>query len=197
MGARALSLSLLLAVPAVLAGSQSFKNMAPESFTANAQVLSRAGGAASVIGIQIDRYTADGDHGEIVNALKGGDHAAFLEALHRAPVVGSVTIGQRSTPIRWARERREGGSRRIGIVTESPLFFAGAGAADAKPTAGYDLGVLEFTVDTVGLGRGTMAGAAKVKAGGPTGIEIDEYSGKKITLVSVTRKIPDKPTARD
>ena len=196
MGVRALSLSLMLAVPAVIAGSQSFKNMAPESFTANAQVLGRAGGAASVVGIQIDRYTADTEHGEIVNALKGGDHAAFLETLHRAPVVGSVTIGQRSTPIRWARERREGGSRRIGIVTEAPLFFAGAGAPDAKPTAGYDLGVLEFTVDTVGLGRGTMAGAAKVKAGGPTGIEIDEYSGKKITLVSVTRKIPDKPNAR-
>ena len=196
MRVRALGLSLILAIPAVLAGSQSSKNMTPESFTANAQTLSGAGGVASVIGIQIDRYTADTEHGEIVNALKGGDHAAFLEALHRAPVVGSVTIGQRSTPIRWARERREGGNRRIGIVTESPLFFAGAGAVDAKPTAGYDLGVIEFTVDSVGLGKGSMAGAAKVKAGGPTGIEIDEYSGKKITLVSVTRKIPDKPTAR-
>jgi hypothetical protein len=197
VGVRALSLSLMLAVPAALAGSQSWKNTTPESFTANAQVLSRAGGAASVVAIQIQRYTADTEHGEIVNALKGGDHAAFLEVLHRAPVVGSVTIGQRSTPIRWARERREGDGRRIGVVTESPLFFAGAGAADAKPTAGFDIGVLEFTVDSVGLGRGSMAGAARVKAGGPTGIEIEDYSGKKITLVSVTRKIPDKPNVRD
>jgi len=188
---------LLLAVPALLAGSQSWKNTTPESFTANAQILSRAGGAASVVGIQIQRYTADAEHDEIVNTLKGGDHAAFLEVLHRAPVVGSVTIGERSTPVRWARQRQDANGRRIAVVTESTLFFAGAGAVDAKPTTGFDVAVLEFTVDSVGLGRGTMAGAARVKVGGPTGIEVDDYSGKRITLVSVTRKIPDKPNARD
>jgi hypothetical protein len=32
-----------------------------------------------------------------------------------------------------------------------------------------------------------MAAAAKVKPGGPTGIEIEDYSGKRIELTTVTR----------
>jgi hypothetical protein len=186
---RALTLALLLAAPAIGAGSQSYKNTAPESFKANAQITGGAGGVASVVGIQIDRYSTQAEHDAIVAALKQADHGAFLEALRRAPTVGSVTLGSRSVPIRWARERQEGDGRRIGLVTEAPVFFAGAGAPDAKSTAGYDVAVLEFTVDSVGLGKGTMAGAARVKAGGPTGIEVEDYAGKRITLVSVTRKI--------
>ena len=34
-----------------------------------------------------------------------------------------------------------------------------------------------------------MAPAAKVKAGGPTGIEVQDYSGKQITLMTVTRNL--------
>lgn len=189
MRIRTLGVVLLLSAPAIVAASQSWKNTAPESFQANAQILGAAGGAASVVGIQIDRYSTQPEHDAIVAALKQGDQAAFQEALHRAPAVGSVTLGSRSVPIRWARERPEGGGRRIAVVTEAPVFFAGAGAPDAKPTAGYDVAVLEFTVDSVGLGKGTMAGAARVKAGGATGIEVEDYAGKRITLVSVTRKI--------
>jgi hypothetical protein len=37
-----------------------------------------------------------------------------------------------------------------------------------------------------------MAPAAKVKAGGPTGVEIEDYSGKKIELVTVSRNLPGK-----
>jgi hypothetical protein len=186
---RTLGVALLFTAPAIVAASQSWKNTAPESFQANAQILGAAGGAASVVGIKIDRYSTQAEHDAIVTALKQGDQAAFQEALHRAPAVGSVTLGSRSVPIRWARERREGDGRRIGVVTEAPVFFAGAGAPDAKSTAGYDVAVLEFTVDSVGLGKGTMAGAARVKAGGATGIEVEDYAGKRITLVSVTRKI--------
>jgi hypothetical protein len=75
------------------------------------------------------------------------------------------------------------------FVTGTPVFFAGAGAVDAKPTAGYDIGVVEFTIDNVGLGSGTMAPAAKVKPGGPTGVDVEDYSGKRITLTTVTRNL--------
>ena len=62
-------------------------------------------------------------------------------------------------------------------------------AVDAKPTAGYDLAVVEFTVDAVGLGKGSMAPAAKVKPGGVNGIQVDDYSGKRIDLVTVSRNL--------
>ena len=60
---------------------------------------------------------------------------------------------------------------------------------DLLSTAGYDLALAEFTIDSVGLGKGTMAPAAKVKPGGTAGIEVDDYSGKRIELVTVSRNL--------
>jgi len=181
---RGLTASLLFVS---LIAPQSYKNTAPESFRANGQVTKGAGGAASAINIQIDRYTTDADHETLVNALKSGGHTAFVEALHHAPQVGSVKIGQRAVPVRWARQRAQGDGRRIAVVTDGPVFFVGGGALDAKPTAGFDVAVVEFTVDSVGLGKGTMAPAARVKPGGPIGVEIEDYGGSRITLSTVTR----------
>ena len=190
MSVRALTVSLLLAVPIALAAQAGAKSTAPESFRANGQITGVAGGAATEMVFTIDKYTADAEHDALAKALKDGGNAAFLAALKKAPKVGALTIGQRSVDIRWARTRPEGSDhRRVAFVTDQPVYFAGAGAADAKPTAGYDLAVVEFTIDSVGLGSGTMAPAAKVKAGGATGVEVDDYSGKRITLTTVTRNL--------
>jgi len=183
-----LTASLLFA-STVLAGAQTWKNLAPESFRANGQINGAAGGAASAIDIRIERYTTDTEHAPIEAALKAGGYDAFLAELKKAPPIGAVTIGPRSFTVRWAREQRNGDSRRIVVVTDAPVFFAGAGAVDAKPTAGYGVAVLEFTVDSVGLGSGTMAPAARVKPGGPTGVQVDDYSGKRVTLMTVTRNL--------
>jgi len=187
---RALTASLLL-VPVLVSGAlarQSYKNTAPESFKANGQILGAAAGAASAIDITIDKYTSDADHQALVTALQGG-HDAFLAALKQAPKIGSVAIGTRSVAVHWAREKAQGDGRRITVVTDAPVFFSGAGAVDAKPTAGYDFALVEFTVDSVGLGKGTMAAAAKVKAGGDNGVQVEDYSGKRIELVTVTRNL--------
>src|SRR4029077_10362054 len=118
--------------------------------------------------------------------------AAFLEALRKTPPIGSLKVGTRSVEIHWARQQQRGVDRRIAAATADAVFFGGAGEVDAKPTAGYDIAVAEFTVDSTGLGKGSMAPAAKVKAGGPTGVEIEDYSGKKIELVTVSRNLPGK-----
>jgi len=189
---RALTVSLLLTVSVALAAQapSGSKSTAPESFRANGQITGVAGGAATEMVFKIDKYTADAEHDALAKTLKDGGNAAFLAALKKAPKVGAITIGQRTIDIRWARTRPEGTDhRRVAFVTDQPVFFAGAGAVDAKPTAGYDLAVVEFTIDSVGLGSGTMAPAAKVKAGGPTGVEVDDYSGKRVTLMTVTRSM--------
>jgi hypothetical protein len=184
---RSLIVPLLCVAASVAIGAQSSKNTAPESFRINGQITDTPGGVAATMTVQIDKYTPDAEHESIVNALKSGDNKAFLDVLRKAPVVGALKMNNRSIPIRWARQQPQGENRRIAVMTESPVFFFGAGAVDAKPTAGYDVGVLEFTIDSVGLGKGTMAAAAKVKPGGPTGIEIEDYSGKRIELMTVTR----------
>lgn len=193
MAVRTLTTALVVAAAVAVAAAQSItKPGAPESFRANGQILGAAGGAASTIHIQIDKYTSDADHAALAGTLKQGGYEAFVAALRKAPQIGSLKVGNRSVAIHWARELAQGGSRRIAVATAEPVFFGGAGAVDAKPTAGYDLAMAEFTVDSTGLGKGTMAPAAKVKAGGPTGVEVEDYSGKRIELVTVSRNLPGK-----
>ena len=181
----------LLFVPTILAASQvsqMTKPGAPESFRANGQLLGAAGGAASAVDITITKYTSDADHEAMLKALKEG-HDAVLAALKKAPTIGTITIGKTSANVKWARERAQGSGRRIAIVTDAPMYFGGAGAVDAKPTAGYDFALVDFTIDSVGLGRGTMAPAAKVKPGGPNGFQVDDYSGPRMELVTVSRNL--------
>ena len=189
MAVRVVSASLIVLASVVTAASQSSKTTAPESFKANAQITGDARGAAAVITVHMDTYTSDADHEAMVRVLKEGGHAPFMEKLRQAPAIGKVTVANRSVNVRWAREQVKDNNRRIVLVTDAPVFFFGAGATDAKPTAGYDLAVLEFTLDSSGLGSGTMAGAARVKPGGPLGVELDDYAGKRITLVTVSRDI--------
>jgi hypothetical protein len=184
--ARPLTASLLFVTSAVLMGAQTWRNTAPESFRANGQITGASGGAASAIEIKIERYTTDAEEAPIEAALKAGGHDAFMTELKKAAPIGSVKVGPRSFTVRWARETPKGDSRHILVVTDAPVFFAGGGAVDAKPTAGYDIAVVEFTVDSVGLGAGTMAPAARVKPG-PEGVQVDDYSGKRITLMSIAR----------
>ena len=63
-----------------------------------------------------------------------------------------------------------------------------AGQADAKPRAGYEVAVIQLKVDGRGDGAGTMAAAARVRPGGETGVQIDDYAEVPISLVKVTRK---------
>ena len=121
--------------------------------------------------------------------MKSGGYAAFLTALRKAPEVGSVAFNDRKWAIRWARERPTTNGRMIVLVTDQPIHFVGGGAIDAKPRAGYDVAVIQMTVDDVGLGKGTMAAAARVKPDGEAGVVIDDYADQPIALTSVVRKV--------
>ena len=190
MSARTLVFPALLLL-AVTSGRAVQQVGAPETFTANLQVHGESGGAgAATIDVDIQRYTPEADRTAVEAALKTGGYPAFLEALRKAPVVGAVLFADRKYAIRWARERPSGKyGRSIVVVTDQPVFFVGGGRPDAKPREGYEVAVIEFEVDNIGMGRGTMTAAARVKPGGETGVRIDDYADKPIRLVTVTRKI--------
>ena len=67
-------------------------------------------------------------------------------------------------------------------MTDRPIFFVGGGAPDAKPKAGYELGVIELVVDPQGSGQGTMAAAARVKPGPDGGVILDDYAAAPVRL---------------
>jgi hypothetical protein len=162
----------------------------PESFTANAQFTGPGGAAATTLKIRVERYTPDAERDAVIGALKQGGYPAFVLALRKAPVVGTITAGGQSFNIRWARAEAIKNGRSIVLVTEKPMFFVGGGAVDAKPRQGYEVAVVSFRIDDVGMGYdGKMAAAARVKQSATGGVEIDEYADKLIDLKTITRDL--------
>ncbi len=182
-----LAIALCLMPRAGSGGGQSSQKP-PETFTANAQVIGQDAGAAGQVTIRIERYTDERDRTKMMEALKAGGYAGFLPVLRQAPQVGYVELNGRKVVARWARQQpTDKGGRTISVVTDAPLFFVGGGAVDAKPRAGFELAIIQLDVDSIGLGNGSMAPAARVKPGGATGVEIDDYAEKPVKLVTVRR----------
>jgi hypothetical protein len=183
------ALVMLAAAPNTLL-SQSQQRGAPEQFTANAQATAASGAsAAATVTIDIRRYTPDAERTAVEAALKGGGYPAFLTALRKASEVGTVGMGTQKWAIRWAREQSSPTGRTIVVVTDQPMFFIGGARTTSKPRAGYEVGLIRLQVDAAGMGKGEMAAAARVKPGGETGVQVDDYAEQPITLSGVSRKI--------
>lgn len=164
---------------------------APEAFDVVAKMTAKTGAAGAVtipMIVQIDRYTPEHELTKMTDGLKHGGYPGFLNALRVAPAVGSIEAAGEKFVIRWVRSVPSATGRTISFVTDSPVFFVGAGKKDAKSTAGYEVAVMQLVLDKSGKGTGTMAAAARVKPGGETGVRIDNYAETPMTLTATTRK---------
>ena len=198
MRVRILAPAALLMLAATAGTVLSQQSGAPEMFTANAQATAASGAsAAAPVQVDIRRYTPDADRAAVEGALKGGGYPAFLTALRKAPEVGTVSLGTQKWAIRWAREQPSATGRTIVVVTDQPMFFLGGSKATSKPRAGYEVGLIRMQVDKSGMGTGEMAAAARVKPGGETGVQVDDYADQKISLTGVVRKIVAGPTGKN
>jgi len=175
------ALALLLAAPPP----------APEAYDVVGKVSAKGGAATGAVTvpmiIQIDRYTPEHERTKMSDGLKYGGYPGFLKALREAPGVGSLEVAGEKFVIRWAREVPTATGRTLSFVTDSPVFFVGSGRRGAKPTAGYEVAVIQLTVDKAGKGQGTMAAAARVKPGGDTGVRLDSYADTPIALTATLR----------
>ena len=138
--------------------------------------------------VRIDRYIVDYAEDAIRNGLKHGGYSGFLTALRSAPAVGSVTVGDQSFTLRWATQEAIPSGRRIVVITDKPIAFVGGAAAKgAKSRAGYEVALIRFEVDKQGQGQGEMAAAARVRPGGDTGVQIDDYAETMIKLTKISK----------
>jgi hypothetical protein len=162
---------------------------APETFAAQAQAANSTGAAVSApILIHVERYTPDFDRTMVEEALRVGGYPGFLAGLRKAPDVGYVELGGQKFTIRWARQTPFEAGRTIVVVTDKPVAFLGGGLAGAKPRAGFEVALIQLKVDGRGDGTGTMAAAARVRPGGESGVQIDDYAEVPIALVMVSRR---------
>ena len=185
----ATTLLFVVAASAVVDVAAQSKKPVPETFNAKASVGSEAGRGDAYVTIRIDQWTSEKNIATMEKALKEGGSAGFVTELRRAPVAGRFEAGQQAFQIRWARQRDTRTGRIISVVVDKPVYFVGAGVPGAKSKEGFDVAVIQLTMDSSGVGEGTMAAAARVKPGGPDGVEIDAYETSPIKLLSVMKLI--------
>ena len=175
------ALALVLSVP----------QAGPEAFDLVGKVSPRSGAATGAVTVpmilQIDRYTPDHERTKMTDGLKYGGYPGFVKALREAPAAGSLEVAGDKFVVRWARSADTDTGRTVTIVTDQPVAFVGGGRKGAKSTAGYEVAVLQLTLDKAGKGTGTMAAAARVKPGGETGVRIDNYADAPIALTASPR----------
>ena len=160
-----------------------------ETFTATAAVKSVAGGAtaSAPVTVVVQRRMSSSDAERFATAFKNGGPAGLRKALVGEPPTGSVTVGSAAAmPTRITLERRTDKGRLLTIVTDTPLMFLGAGIPGAKPTAGYDFGVIDLEVDDKGAGTGVIALAAKIGLNKDAFV-VSEYSQELIRLTNVVK----------
>ena len=160
----------------------------PVDFSASAQGVGALGAVATTLKIHVDRYTADRDRTSLVAALKRDGYQAFLPAFRKVPVIGYVQIKDQKWNLRWASQQTRDVGQTVMVATDQPMFFLGGAGVNPKPRAGYELAVIRLELDTIGMGSGTLAAAARVKPNADaTGVEIDDYAEEPLKLTSVTR----------
>jgi hypothetical protein len=190
MTANLLTIVLLLILPGA-SGAQTSRpaESQPEVFAGTAQAKNADGAISGNIEVRLRRVTPQFDKTAVETALKEGGYPRFLIALKNAPEVGQLVLGA-SAPfsVRYARERSDANGRTLLLVTDKPVYFVGGGRTEAPLRKGYEVAVIEITIDGQGTASGSMAAAARVRPDGDGGVLLDDFAEQPITITNLTRK---------
>jgi hypothetical protein len=150
--------------------------------------VKRANGteAAAKLTVTIRTLATNAQRDALIAAVKQGGTAA-RDLLVKGQDVGSVQIGDRTTPVKYAYARSVGAGRLITVVTAEPIYFVGGGLPEAKPKAGYDLGLVLLDLSST-PGHGEAAPAAKVKVDAQNAIVTEDYGADVVRLSNVVQK---------
>ena len=160
----------------LVAAAQSY----PITVVASAEASGASGALTGTLTIHVEQLMHDLDFKKAADALKYGGYLKVVPVLRQLPQIGYVKIGDRQTPIKYARERTE--KPRLVLATDHPVYFVGGGSPGAKPTAGYELAVIQLDLDAQGNGTGTMAAAARVKPAPDGSVILDDYASAPVKL---------------
>jgi hypothetical protein len=152
----------------------------PTTLTAHATLKSGVTTITSVLTIKVNSLMPPLLRTRAVDGLKYNGYPGFVNALRPLPVIGQISSQNGSVDIRYAWETKVDGRRQLILVADKPLFFL---ANDpAKPRAGYELTVVDLSLDDRDMGTGSMAGAARVKPAPDGGVILDDYATSLVQL---------------
>lgn len=182
----ALISALGLAVSTAMPSAQS--NMArPEKFTAFAVDISNTAprANASVVDIQINRWSTDAERDQLLQVLKEKGQEGLLSALQKLPVVGGIrTPGSLNYDIHFARQRPEAeGGRMVFLMTDR---YINAWEAMNRPrTMDYPFTLIQLQLDKSGRGVGKASIATKITQEVDGTIELENFSNQPVMLNDV------------
>ena len=175
---------------AVLAAASwaAYAQTGAEAFSATAAVKTAgAGGATAPVAITVTRKMSQAEADKFLAAFKAGGADGLRKALAGVSPTGSVRLGNgRPTPTRLTLERTTDKGRLLTMVTDTPIAFLGAGLAGAKPTTGFEFGIVDIEIDAKGSGSGTLTPAAKVTVKDNVFV-VQDYSQELIQLTGVKK----------
>jgi hypothetical protein len=159
-----------------------------ETYTADASVKRANGSMTSAkLTATIRSWSTDAERDALMAAVKAGGTAA-RDLLAKHADVGSIQVGAAPTPVKYAYARAVGSGRLITVVTAQPIHYVGGDAPNAKPKAGYDLGLVLMQIDGSAPGTGEVAPAAKVKVDDKGAIVTEDYGADAVRLTNVVKK---------
>jgi hypothetical protein len=160
-----------------------------ESFTAVAMAKgAKIGAGVANMTLTVERFATDAERDALLEAVKQGGTAAARTLLRGKADAGTLQLGSRPATIKYAYARETGGGRLLTLITADPIVLLGSGLPDAKPTAGYDLGLVLLEVAASGPGKGELVPAAKVKVDAQGAIVTEDYSGETVQLTEILKK---------
>jgi hypothetical protein len=160
---------------------------APETFLATASVRHGSTRATAPVVVEVTRYSSADQRAAVIKSLRDGGTAAVRATLAAMPDAGSIRIGERQTPIKFASERPADSGRLVTVVTSDPILFLGAGIPAAKPVTGFDVAIAMLHVKEGDESMGELAPAAKVRLDEHDALVIEDYGATVVWLEKLTR----------
>ena len=158
----------------------------PLTLVLDAKAETATASVAATVTISVERLMEESRRVRAADALKHGGYPAFLKVLRALAPVGTIGIGARQVDVRYLHEQTLPDGHRFVMAADRPLFFLGGDPE--KSRVGYELTIVELTVDSNGGVSGFMAGAARVKPGGDGTVVLDDYAGARVRLVGRVRR---------
>ena len=181
-----------------------------ETFRAHAVVMGiHASGATATFQITVDRWSSDEEREGLFKALMENDQDLLIRALAEQEECGFIRITSSGGPssagprarraaaatrpssfpsqrIRYAREFRMEGQRRIVLALDRPIPYWEA--VGMPGTIDYDLTIVVLDLDEKDEGEGRMAIGVKLKLDmDAKQLKIENFSSEPVRLTSVSK----------
>jgi len=155
-----------------------------ETYAGTAALAGGAAGTSSMpLTMTVRRYATSAEREALIAAVKKGGAGAAHTLLAKRDTIGTLDVGGRKTPLKYAYAWDLNGRRQITLATADPV-----GIGNFKHEPGYDVGFILLDLDASGSGAGDFVPAAKVHVDEQNAIVTEHSSAGVMRVTGITRK---------